>query len=161
MIAGALRGKTVEQYPGEAEGREREIVEGTRHSVQAITTRLIDAVTALERDWLAVPEDAWNLPTVTLRLRRSISEGVSARWREVEIHHADLGADYSPADWPAAFVDRFLERTMFGLLSRALSVPHGFLWQLTDRDSGRSWLVNDKQVTVGADSAAAPVTGSA
>lgn len=28
---------------------------------------------------------------------------VDARWREVEIHHADLDAGYSPRDWPRAF----------------------------------------------------------
>ena len=31
-----------------------------------------------------------------------------ARWREVEIHHVDLGLGYGPADWPADFVERTL-----------------------------------------------------
>ncbi len=30
-------------------------------------------------------------------------EVVTMRWREVEIHHADLDAGYTRADWPAAF----------------------------------------------------------
>lgn len=34
---------------------------------------------------------------------------VESRWREVEIHHADLGLDYSPAQWPATFASYLLE----------------------------------------------------
>ena len=30
---------------------------------------------------------------------------VTMRWREVEIHHADLDLDYGPHDWPEAFLD--------------------------------------------------------
>lgn len=30
-------------------------------------------------------------------------EILDTRWRELEIHHVDLGIDYSPADWPADF----------------------------------------------------------
>jgi maleylpyruvate isomerase len=31
-----------------------------------------------------------------------------ARWRELEIHHVDLGLGYGPADWPGDFVERTL-----------------------------------------------------
>lgn len=34
---------------------------------------------------------------------------VESRWREVEIHHADLALDYSPARWPATFAAYLLE----------------------------------------------------
>jgi maleylpyruvate isomerase len=30
------------------------------------------------------------------------------RWREVELHHVDLGLGYMPADWPEAYVEREL-----------------------------------------------------
>jgi maleylpyruvate isomerase len=30
------------------------------------------------------------------------------RWREVEIHHVDLGLGYDAADWPDGYVDREL-----------------------------------------------------
>jgi maleylpyruvate isomerase len=38
----------------------------------------------------------------------SIADLVDARWREVEVHHADLGLDYGPADWPLPFAARLL-----------------------------------------------------
>lgn len=39
----------------------------------------------------------------------SVVDVVELRWREVEIHHADLDAGYSPADWPAPFAAYLLE----------------------------------------------------
>lgn len=39
----------------------------------------------------------------------SVVDVVEMRWREVEIHHADLDAGYSPADWPADFAAYLLE----------------------------------------------------
>ncbi|HWI42484.1 MAG TPA: maleylpyruvate isomerase family mycothiol-dependent enzyme [Nocardioides sp.] len=41
--------------------------------------------------------------------RFTIPELVEARWREVEVHHADLDAGYRPADWPTAFAAYLLE----------------------------------------------------
>jgi maleylpyruvate isomerase len=38
----------------------------------------------------------------------SASECVDMRWREVEIHHADLDAGYTAADWPPAFTTYLL-----------------------------------------------------
>ncbi|HWU22599.1 MAG TPA: maleylpyruvate isomerase N-terminal domain-containing protein [Nocardioides sp.] len=34
---------------------------------------------------------------------------VEMRWREVEIHRADLGLDYTPSDWPEQFATYLLE----------------------------------------------------
>jgi maleylpyruvate isomerase len=33
---------------------------------------------------------------------------VFSRWREVEVHHVDLGLGYEPTDWPAELVARWL-----------------------------------------------------
>ena len=92
------------QYPGGAGGRTREIEEGVVADAEAITAGLRSSVFALERRWMMLPEDAWELETVTLRSHRTIREGIAARWREVEIHHVDLACDYGPASWPMEFV---------------------------------------------------------
>ena len=39
----------------------------------------------------------------------SASECIDMRWREVEIHHADLDAGYAVADWPTAFTTYLLD----------------------------------------------------
>jgi maleylpyruvate isomerase len=38
----------------------------------------------------------------------SMVELVETRWREVEIHHADLGLAYGPGDWPSDFAGYLL-----------------------------------------------------
>jgi maleylpyruvate isomerase len=38
----------------------------------------------------------------------SMVDLVEARWREVEIHHADLGLAYGPGDWPSDFASYLL-----------------------------------------------------
>jgi maleylpyruvate isomerase len=43
---------------------------------------------------------------------------VFRRWREVEVHHADLDAGYSHADWPASYVRWELEATLAWLAER-------------------------------------------
>lgn len=35
----------------------------------------------------------------------SVADWIGARWREVEIHHTDLGVGYTHADWTDEFVD--------------------------------------------------------
>jgi len=54
------------------------------------------------------------------------------RWREVEIHHADLGLSYSPAEWPDGYVARELPAALATLPDR-----------LTSADARRvlAWLV--------------------
>jgi len=70
------------------------------------------------------------------------------RHREVEIHHADLGAGYAPTDWPAPFVGELLDVVT---LDQAGSGP--FTVEATDL--GRSWSVGegDGPVVRGAGSA--------
>jgi len=46
---------------------------------------------------------------------------VSLRWKEVEIHHVDLGLDYTAADWPSEFVRATLS-TELPALQEASSV---------------------------------------
>jgi maleylpyruvate isomerase len=71
-------------------------------------------------------------------LSRSMPELVYRRWREVEIHHADLGLTYRSADWPTGFVDREMQRLVSGLPDR---LPEGTLLRLDAIDTGERWLV--------------------
>jgi maleylpyruvate isomerase len=41
--------------------------------------------------------------------------GVWRRLREVEVHHVDLAAGYTPADWPESFAHRLLHEVCSGL----------------------------------------------
>lgn len=59
---------------------------------------------------------------------------VSTRRREVEVHHADLGAAYSHHDWPADFVVELLDSVC---VDRSAEGP----FRVHATDLGRDWLV--------------------
>jgi maleylpyruvate isomerase len=73
--------------------------------VRAAHERFADAAAAM-------PAEAWTffLPSTG----QSAAAVPWARLREVEVHHVDLGADYSPADWPDAFALRLLREIVGG-----------------------------------------------
>jgi maleylpyruvate isomerase len=52
-----------------------------------------------------MPVDAWGM---VLGKQGSAVRVVWRRLREVEVHHVDLDAGYTPADWPEAFTHRLL-----------------------------------------------------
>ena len=69
----------------------------------AVCDRWQDAIDS-GTDWEALMERTPGGPTF------SAGECVDMRWREVEIHHADLGLDYTAADWSETFVDVIFNR---------------------------------------------------
>ncbi|MBR7839472.1 maleylpyruvate isomerase family mycothiol-dependent enzyme [Actinospica durhamensis] len=165
MLDGALRGVQVEQYAGGEQGRAQEIEDGVTADAATIVAGLESSVSALEQRWASLPEHVWDLETVTLRFRRTVREGIAARWREVEIHHVDLGCGYAPEDWPTEFVDAFLERTINRLPTRLLHATQAtqdanLRWRLVDHDTMRVWRVDTASVQTGAGAADAQVRGS-
>ena len=74
---------------------------------------------------------------------------VWSRWREVEVHHVDLGLGYSPSEWPVAFVTRGLDEAFAELPDRAdrgaLPGDASFRVEATDHD--RAWVVHDRRAT--------------
>ena len=59
--------------------------------------------------WTQLPDDSWDSIGRSLTGQRTQREWVWSRWREVEVHHVDLGLGYSAAEWPIAFVTRGLD----------------------------------------------------
>ena len=74
---------------------------------------------ALMEAWSQLPDDAWERPGRSLTGQRTQREWVWSRWREVEVHHVDLGLGYSAAEWPVAFVTRGLDDAFAELPARA------------------------------------------
>ena len=71
-----------------------------------------DLVASAERIDVAVAamdERAWDGQSRNTAgsLQRS-RDLVAPRWREIEVHHVDLGLGYEPDEWPAEFVERLL-----------------------------------------------------
>jgi len=154
-LAGALEGvhegRRVPMYRSQ-EARDADITElAAGRSVPALRDRFLGA-TAVIGEW--VEELADNLATVSIERvpggrEFPASEVGPMRVREVEIHHADLGLDYTAADWTGDFVVLLLDSR-----AAAYAGPLGFTARATDLD--RSWTFGTGGPTVsGAGSALA------
>ncbi|MEO7428872.1 MAG: maleylpyruvate isomerase family mycothiol-dependent enzyme [Acidimicrobiales bacterium] len=85
-----------------------------RDRLLASTTQFAEALEAMQDgDWVGRFERTPGGPEFAL------ASVVLMRVREVEIHHADLGAGYSPADWPADFREVLLQ----SMTKRAYPAP--------------------------------------
>jgi maleylpyruvate isomerase len=124
MLRAAAGGEIADQYVGGVAGRAADIEQWAGRSAGDIAADLGRAVDELERCWATAANGAWQghgrlttgqvTPTDDLPFRR---------WREVVVHHHDLGLDYSWADWPAGYVRVELRRSTMQWASRK---PMGF-----------------------------------
>lgn len=116
-LAGVLRGiadgEEVPMYPSQ-EQRDADVEELAAEEPAAIRDRLLASTTTFADAWAEVPDDAWTgtfprLPDGPQLPRGAIGD---MRLGEVEIHHADLGLDYTVNHWPPAFRDATFERVV-------------------------------------------------
>jgi len=86
-----------------------------------------------------VPAERWSGTFERLPGASTMPAGVlpGMRHREVEIHHADLGAGFSHRDWPAGFVSDLLD---------TMTVDHAASGQflVTATDLSRTWQIGDE-----------------
>jgi maleylpyruvate isomerase len=118
----AARGEVADQYPGGNEQRAADIAAGRGKRARAVVTDVRRASDALSETWSKLPADAWSGTGRVVGGARRIDETVGRRLREVEIHHVDLGLEYTPADWPVTFVRPTLDEAVATLPERA--APH-------------------------------------
>jgi len=80
----------------------------------------------------AMPAEAWTVRVPTIG--QSAAAVPWARLREVEVHHVDLGAGYTPANWTDAFALRLLREIVAGAGPQATAMrlrPYGIEHALT------------------------------
>ena len=112
-VVGVLEGRPVTMYPS-AERRDTDIDELGAAGPAAIRDRLFGATTVIREALAALAAEPTLSETLIDRTpggtRRFHAGQVAAmRLREVEIHHVDLDAGYSPADWPLDFARALVE----------------------------------------------------
>ena len=140
VLTGQRQGRPRTMYDSQ-ERRDADIEElaGAEHA--ALRERLFAATHRFEEAYAAMtPEDA------EARFERTpggqvirVGNAPLARLREVEIHHADLGAGYTAADWPPAFCAVLIESmTQFrdGPPCRVLAGDLARTWQLGGGEGG-------------------------
>jgi maleylpyruvate isomerase len=134
-IEGLVHRRPVPMYASDAQrdadidGLAQSQAAEVRDRALAATTLFAEAVELLEDEHLSASIDRlpggpeWPVATI-----------VPTRRREVEIHHVDLGASYTRADWPADFLRELLS---------AVTVDHAGAgpFRVRATDLGEDWVV--------------------
>jgi maleylpyruvate isomerase len=141
MLEGARRGEVADQYPGGNERRAADIEAGAGRPAAELVADVVASAARLEEAWAVTPTDVWRTgqgrvvggvwPVAELPFRR---------WREVEIHHVDLGLGYGVDDWPDDYVEAELAR---GLPTLEARLPAGVRFdpQSLDRRRLLAWII--------------------
>jgi maleylpyruvate isomerase len=141
-LAGALAGVVAEEavpmYASQ-EARDADIDELATHDVADLRDRMFASTTTFADAFAAVPEDRLSVTIErTPGSDRTFPAGAAEtmRWREVEIHHADLASSYDRSSWPAPFLLHLVETA-----SQRPGVPGGLVLQAVDLD--HRWTTGD------------------
>ena len=99
----------LDQYEGGLEGRQADIEAGAGRSPDELVADVRRSIWRLEQRWSHEP--AWDGPPAKATVGEVPRHVLPARrWRETEVHHADLGFGYTFAEMPADFVRPELRR---------------------------------------------------
>ena len=128
---GAIRGEVVDQYVGGAAGRQAEIESGAGRTAAELVEDIRRTNEAVDEICARMPTEAWS------RMTRSVTGGEApasyvalSRWREVEIHHVDLGLGYAPAEWPPELMEACLPGVL-ATLPRRTNPAALMAWAMT------------------------------
>ena len=117
-LEGAARGELRDQYPGGVEQRRDDIEVGAGRPASALVLDVRRTSAGVERAMADLPAAAWDAPSRTSRgVVESSRDAVLSRWREVVVHHGDLGLALVP--FPPALVDAWLPRELPRLAERS------------------------------------------
>lgn len=135
ILEGAMKGEHLQQYAGGVESRNADIEAGAGRSAQELIDDAIDSFARLERVWAAMTPGAWDGHGLAGDEVRPCRQLPFFRWREVEVHHVDLGLGYEPSDWPEEYVAIELPAALRHLPDRLAdhAARAGLLGWLTDR----------------------------
>ncbi len=136
-LGAAARGELGAQYPAGAEGRAADIEAGAARDAAALVDDLAKAATTLERTWARTPPEIWRdgWACTANRVPYPLAEAAFRRWREVEVHLADLGLLPGPVwtGWSDGYVAGELDRQLPKLAER---LPPTTAVRLTLADDG-------------------------
>ena len=142
---GALVGERRKRYASQ-EAREAGIQAGKGLPAAAVVEDLRAAIARLDTVWAELPAEAWQGASLSGSGEpEPLTAAPMGRWREAEIHHADLGLGFTVDDWDQQFVDHELDRWMARLEGR---LAEGTGARVTATDTGRTWTAGAPRVTM-------------
>ena len=127
LLVGVRSGQELPAYVS-AEARDADIERGAAQKPKDLVTDVADSAMALRTIARQLPDQAW--PTLVRILDSEpfpAAQLLTRRLVEVELHHCDLAAGYTPADWPAAFASMELAEPMRTQRLERLSRPQELL----------------------------------
>jgi maleylpyruvate isomerase len=117
-LDGAAQGEVRDQYPGGLTQRAADIEAGAGRPAAELVADVARTSAAVERAMADLAAPAWDAPSRTSRgVVESSRDAVLSRWREVVVHHGDLGL--APVPLPVALVDAWLPLELPRLADRA------------------------------------------
>ncbi|HWF82529.1 MAG TPA: maleylpyruvate isomerase family mycothiol-dependent enzyme [Streptosporangiaceae bacterium] len=150
LLTWAETGVETPQYPS-VEARTADIEAGAGRSADELTADVGSTAKAFFARARALPEEAWLTKVRMIRGPAFPAWFVlNRRLFEVEVHHADLGANYGPPNWPDWFVSDELYRVT-GEYAQDPACPPAVL---NDVNSGRQYFLR------ASDASATAVTGA-
>lgn len=119
LLVAAGRGEIAEQYVGGYKGRVAAIEDSSGRSAIELVADVRRSIYALEAAWADASPTTWageglNGIGATIQM----SEIVFLRWREVEVHHADLALEFTWRNWSDTYVRLELDRQLMLWRSR-------------------------------------------
>ncbi|WBP91030.1 maleylpyruvate isomerase family mycothiol-dependent enzyme [Kitasatospora cathayae] len=118
LLTWARTGVRTPEYPGPAE-REAEIEAGAGRGAAELLADLRASAAAFEAEYRRMPPGAWRHPVRWMRgQERPASQAAHARRCEVLVHHVDLDAGFTPAQWPPDFTRAMLARVAAAFAAR-------------------------------------------
>ena len=125
-LEGAERGEVLDQYEGGFEGRAAEIDAGAARSAAELIADVVSSSARCDAACARLAPEVWERTTRGVGGDEAPAAFLAfTRWREVEVHHVDLGLGYEPASWPPGLVERWLPTLLGGLPDR--TDPAGLL----------------------------------
>jgi maleylpyruvate isomerase len=123
LLRWARTGTEIPMYAS-AEARSADVEAGAGRPAAGLAADVRDSAAAFATEVPTLPGDAWTVPVRALHGPAFPAFGVlERRLSEVEIHHVDLAAGYSPGDWPADFVADALPRVAGSFAGRLDAPP--------------------------------------
>lgn len=129
VLEGVRAGTTTPMYASQ-QRRDADIDALAATGFTELRERFLGSFQPFEQAVVAMPGSAWEgtFPRVPGGPEFARADIGDMRHREIEVHHADLDAGYSPDDWPAAFAETLLRR----LAAHRAAEGHAFTLEATD-----------------------------
>lgn len=108
VIIAAAGGAVSAMYPDGVEGRRADIEAGATLSPERLVMEVRRSIWALESAWAACSAEGWRGRARAFSGEFAVAEVPLRRWREVEVHHTDLGLGHEPEQWNPDYVKRDL-----------------------------------------------------